>query len=197
MNVEELSKLAFKGDNEAQNKLMGLGEEAAASDNFELAMTCFREAARAYKFGRYKANCILDDTKTSLQWQKAKVEFLKKHHRRIAVSRKYKHSFSPGHNNFLDNFERFWTEKENRYKVAFKYFCEVIATRGVKFSAPGDTPNRYLIKIIGVILKVEEGDYYTSWADDPEVSIALDEIITDFLNWAKKAKSESSDGKLL
>jgi hypothetical protein len=184
-DIKHLSQLAFKGDEEAQAKLLEIGEDALETNDFELASNCFREAALAYKWQKYKTTVELEAAVAKLGWEAAKGVLLKDYSNNHEQQKAYSHSF-PTRSHARKMLHTFIHEQGDDYCTSLTYFEVLLEGNGVEFSYPGNSPTRYQEVNVCTALGFEAKQPYDYWTDNPDVRIALDGFITGFLEWAKE-----------
>ena len=187
IDIKEISKRGFKGDENAPKELMELAEDAHNSGNFEFSSDCYRQAALVFKLNRYRARINHEDAVSQLKWSQSKLDLYEDYCKKQDYPvREYNHSFSSEEDvwGLIGEFMHLFAEK---YKISFYYFEEVLKSQGVVFSSPGNSSFRHLARAVCSALGFSNSHIHSS-PNIPNfrIRVALDAIIPDFLEWAKK-----------
>ena len=185
-DIKEIAKRGYKGDEDAPKELMELAEEAHKSGNFEFASDCYRQAALVFKLNRWRVGLVRDDLESQLKWSETKLALYQDYcEKQNYPAQKYNHSFSSDAD-VWNLFPKFMHKFGKKYAVPFHYFEEVLQSRGVTFSSPGNSSLRNLTIEICSALELPDNFHRSSKKRDLRIRVALDEIIPDFLAWAEK-----------
>lgn len=187
IDIKEIAKRGYKGDEDAPKELMELAEEAHKSGNFEFASDCYRQAALVFKLNRYQVGLVRDDLESQLKWSKSKVDLYQDYcAKKDFPIQEYNHSFSSEEEVF-SLVEVFIDRFFEKYSIPFQCFEEALRSQGVVFSAPGNSSFRYFARSMCVALGCSDFDNHSAPNPrDLRIAIALDAIIPDFLVWAEK-----------
>jgi ADP-ribosylglycohydrolase len=182
--IRDLGRLAMKGDEAVQKELMELAKEARTSEDFEIAAALYKEAAHAFwfQYGKHKSK-----SQDASDISDAALENLHQAERycvKLEASPKYEHNISnSGELNQM--LGKFLSEENENLGAALTYFVRSMEEGGVSFDAP---LSRYLYPSIASVLNLPDGD--SEWLlkplRQPGVRIALDHIISAFLDWSKE-----------
>ena len=180
-DIKEIARRGYKGDENAPKELLELAEDAYNSGDFEFASDCYRQAALVFKLNRYQVGLVRDDLESQLKWSDAKLSLYEDYcERQDTPAQKYTHSFSSATEIGI-LVPKFIHKFGDKYAIPFYYFEEVLASRGVVFSSPGNSSLRYLTREICSALELSP---YPK-KEDAKIQIALQAIIPDFLEWAE------------
>jgi hypothetical protein len=183
IDIEEISKRAFKGDEGAQKKLMELAEDAHNFGNFEFSSECYREAALVFKWRRYRTKTDHEGAVSELSWSQSKLGMYEEYSKKQQYPvREYNHSFSSKY--VVETlFPMFWEIFSEKYAIPFGYFEEVYEPYGSLFRS-----EFYLAYIIASELGFPNSSARYILGQIPyfKIHVVLDAIIPDFLEWAEK-----------
>ena len=186
IDINAISKNAYKGDEDAQNKLMELGDNAAKSGNNELAAKCYHEAAVAHKFQRFKFKTQHEEAALKLKYANKYISFYEDYCMDCESSLNFDHSFS-SFQHCRDMAVQFLNEHGQNHHVAWIFFEDTLQARGFEFSSPGASSKRYFVNAITDRLGFDGSSItgHPSLIEIPAVRVAVNKLVPDFIAWAE------------
>jgi hypothetical protein len=191
IDIKEIANRGIKGDKDACKKLMELAEDAHNSGKFEFSSDCYRQAALVYKWNRYRSKLNYEEAVTQFKRSQSKLDLYEDYCKKQDYPvREYNHSFS-SEEDVWGLVVKFMHMFGGKYAIPFYYFEEVLESQGVVFSSPGNSSLRYLATEVCSALGFSNSRIHRSPKKaDFRIRVALDAIIPDFLEWAKKTSDK-------